>query len=99
VKTMKKRPCEAELSPARLRANLSPGPALKTLRELQGMSQMDLARASGVDQPIISALEHDRTSIGVERAKKLARALRVHPAVLAFPDWQDEPASESERWK
>jgi hypothetical protein len=28
--------------------------------------------------------------LGVERAKVLARALKVHPAVLVFPGWDVE---------
>ena len=52
------------------------------------MSQTELARVSGVAQPTISAMDRDRESIGVERAKRFARALRVHPAVILFADWQ-----------
>jgi hypothetical protein len=29
-------------------------------------------------------------TLGVERARRLARALKVHPAALLFPDWTDE---------
>jgi transcriptional regulator with XRE-family HTH domain len=75
--------------PARLRAHLSPGQMVKTLRKLQGMTQDDLAEASGLDQSVISAMEHERTMIGNDRARKLAKALRVHPSVIAFPDWDD----------
>jgi transcriptional regulator with XRE-family HTH domain len=53
------------------------------------MTQADLAAASGVPQPTISSIEADRVSIGVERAEKLARALKVHPAVLLWPNgWE-----------
>ena len=34
-----------------------------------------------------------RVNIGVERAKVLARALHIHPAVLVFPDWESESES------
>ena len=30
---------------------------------------------------------NDRVKLGVERAKVLARTLKCHPAVLAFPGW------------
>jgi transcriptional regulator with XRE-family HTH domain len=83
--------------PAKRRTSLTPAQALRTVRELQELSQADLARASGIPQPTISAMENGRAAVGVERAKKLARALRVHPAVLVFADWRqdadDEPAS------
>lgn len=75
--------------PARLRVAMTPGQMLRTLRELQELSQAELAKASGVSQPAISAVESG-APLGVERAKKLAAALKVHPAILLFPDW--EPA-------
>jgi transcriptional regulator with XRE-family HTH domain len=75
---------------AKPRANLTPGQMLKTIRELQEMTQVQLAEASGIDQSVISAMEHGRVAIGADRARKLARALRVHPAVILFPDWSTE---------
>jgi transcriptional regulator with XRE-family HTH domain len=84
-------------TPAKRRAHLTPGRALKTIRELQEMTQVELATASGIDQSVISAMEHDRTKIGVERARKLARALCVHPAVLVFADWQADADSSSRK--
>jgi transcriptional regulator with XRE-family HTH domain len=57
------------------------------MRELQEMSQNDLASRSGIPQSTISAIERDRVKLGIERAKKLAIALRCHPAVLVFPGW------------
>lgn len=66
---------------------LTPGKALKIYRELQGLTQAQLAQKSGLKQATISSLEHDRIVMGVDRAKVLALALNVHPAVLAFADW------------
>jgi len=71
--------------PARHRATLTPGDALRVARELQEMTQSQLAAACGIPQGTISSLESGRATLGVKRAKKLARALRVHPAVLLFP--------------
>lgn len=59
------------------------------MRELQEMSQLELASASGIAQPTISAIENNRIALGVERAKQLALALKCHPAVLVFPDWEE----------
>jgi transcriptional regulator with XRE-family HTH domain len=73
-------------APAHRLANLTPAEALKTLRQLQEMSQKDLAEASGIEQSAISAMEHGRVAIGEVRARKLGRALRVHPAVILFSD-------------
>jgi Helix-turn-helix. len=58
------------------------------IRELQGYSQNELARLSGIPQATLSAIENDRVRLGVERAKILGRALRCHPAVLVFPGWE-----------
>jgi len=57
------------------------------MRELQELSQNQLAEAAGIPQSTISAIERERINLGVERAKVLARALKCHPAVLVFPGW------------
>ena len=59
-------------------------------RELQDMSQAELAEASGVTQSNISVIEGGRTTLGAERAERIAQALRVHPAVLLWPNWAAE---------
>jgi len=66
---------------------VTPGESVRILRELQEFSQNGLAELTGIPQSTISAIENDRVSLGVERAKVLARALRCHPAVLVFPGW------------
>ncbi|HBN15821.1 MAG: transcriptional regulator [Gammaproteobacteria bacterium] len=75
------------------RIDVSPGESVRILRELQEMSQNDLAAATGIPQSTISAIENDRVRIGVDRAKVLAKALRCHPAVLVFPGWDVERES------
>lgn len=64
------------------------GESVKIIRELQELSQTELAKQTGIPQPTISAIENDRITIGVERAKVLAKALKCHPAVLVFPGWE-----------
>ena len=76
-----------DYSIAKKQINISVGESVRIIRELQEMSQNDLARASGIPQSTISAIENDRINLGVERAKQLARILRCHPAVLVFPGW------------
>lgn len=68
--------------------DVSVGQSVRVVRELQQLSQNQLAELSGIPQSTISAIENDRIRLGVERAKTLARALRCHPAVLVFPDWE-----------
>lgn len=74
--------------PARTRIEVSVGESVRIIRELQGYSQNELARLTGIPQATLSAIENDRVRLGVERAKVLARALKCHPAVLVFPGWQ-----------
>lgn len=52
------------------------------------MCQNGLAKLSGIPQSTISAIENDRTNLGVERAKTLALVLRCDPTVLVFPGWE-----------
>ena len=74
--------------PARKRIEVSVGESVRILRELQEMSQTELASAAGIPQSTISAIENGRINLGVERAKQLARVLKCHPAVLVFPGWE-----------
>jgi transcriptional regulator with XRE-family HTH domain len=82
-----------EFVPAKTRVHMTPGQSLKVIRELQDLSQNALAELSGLPQSTISGMESGRINIGVERAKVLAKALRVHPAVIVFPGWETERAS------
>jgi transcriptional regulator with XRE-family HTH domain len=75
-------------SPAKKRVDVSPGESVRIIRELQGLSQTQLAHLCGIPQTTISSIENGRVNLGVERAKVLALALRCHPAVLVFPAWQ-----------
>ena len=72
------------------RVDVSIGESVRIIRELQELSQYKLASITGIPQSTISAIEHDRINLGVERAKVLARALKCHPAVLVFPGWDVE---------
>ena len=72
---------------ARKTVDVSVGESVRIIRELQELSQTQLAELSGIPQSTISGIENDRIQIGVERAKTLARALECHPAVLVFPGW------------
>jgi len=80
----------SEYRKAKRQVDVSIGESVRIIRELQDMSQNDLASASGIPQSTISAIERDRINLGVERAKQLARALKCHPAVLVFPGWDVE---------
>ena len=79
---MKKKTCDVSI-----------GESVKIIRELQGLSQSELAALTGIPQSTISAIEHDKINLGIERAKILAKALKCHPAVLVFPGWDIEAAA------
>ncbi len=72
---------------AKKRTDVSIGESVKIIRELQELSQNELSTITGIPQSTLSAIEHDKINLGVERAKVLARALKCHPAVLVFPGW------------
>jgi len=93
--TQVKKTKSAKYIAARVRVALTPGEAVRVARELQEMTQAELAEASGIPQPTLSSIEHGRATLGAERAEKLARALKVHPAVLLWPNW--DAAAQSKR--
>ena len=78
---------------AKRTVEVSVGESVRILRELQELSQNELADLTGIPQSTISAIENNRVQLGVERAKVLARALNCHPAVLVFPGWDVEQES------
>jgi len=73
---------------AKKTVDVSVGESVRIMRELQELSQNELAELTGIPQSTISGIENDKIKIGVERAKILARALKCHPAVLVFPGWE-----------
>lgn len=74
-----------EYSPAKKRVSVSVGGSVRIIRELQELSQNELARLTGISRATISAIENERVRLGMERAKVLARALNCPPGVLVLP--------------
>jgi transcriptional regulator with XRE-family HTH domain len=72
---------------AKVNRAISPGEMLKAIRELQELSQKELSELTGIPQSNISAIESGHRQLGRERALLLANALKVHPAVILFPDF------------
>lgn len=73
---------------AKKTVEVSVGDSVRIIRQLQELSQNELAELSGIPQSTLSAIENNRIRLGVERAKVLAQALHCHPAVLVFPGWE-----------
>lgn len=72
---------------AKVNIEITPGKMLKTLRELQNLTQKELAELANLNQSHISKRENGTSQIGRERALKLAIALQTHPAVILFLDF------------
>ena len=79
-----------EYQKAKKTIDVSVGDSVRIIRELQELSQNELAKLAGIPQSTISAIENNRINLGVERAKTLSKALKCHPAVLVFPGWELE---------
>ncbi len=77
----------SEYQPAKPNIKVSPGESVRILRELQELSQNELADLTGIPESTLSTIEDDSVELDVERAKVIARALKCHPAVLVFPGW------------
>jgi transcriptional regulator with XRE-family HTH domain len=59
-----------------------PGVALAGARQKEGLTQVHLARMTGIPQRHISEMEHGKRPIGKDRAKKLAAILKVNYHIL-----------------
>lgn len=66
--------------------SLTPGQMLMTLRKLCGFTQNELAKRTKISQANISNMELGRQQIGRERALTLAKALKVYPGIILFPN-------------
>lgn len=90
---MKKR--DDDFVPAKKHATVTTGEAIKMLRELKGWTQEELARQSGINAKNISLIENDRIDIGKRRAVQLAKAFKVHPAIIMFPEYEGELSQQA----
>jgi transcriptional regulator with XRE-family HTH domain len=73
---------------------LTPGDAVRVGRAVQRMTQVELAAASGIARSTVASIERGRVKLGDEQAERLARALKVHPAVLLWPSRRTQAHSE-----
>ena len=72
--------------PAETLVSLTPGHVVRITREFAELSQAELAVKAGLTQATVSSIESGRATLGLERAKRLAKAMAVHPASLLFPN-------------
>ncbi len=73
---------------AEAHASLTTGEVIKMLRELKGWTLKILAQRSGISITNLSLLENGKVDIGKKRAKQLAKAFDVHPAIIMFPEYE-----------
>jgi DNA-binding XRE family transcriptional regulator len=66
-----------------LAAILDGTPPIKALREHRGLTQARLARAAGTSPVYISQIERGQREAGRALVRKLAKALKVAPELLA----------------
>ena len=76
--------------PARPHARVTTGEVIRILRQKKGWTQKELARRCGISTTNLSMLENDRIDIGKKRAEQLARAFKIHPAILMFPEYESQ---------
>ena len=76
-----------EYVPARQRTKLTPGAAIRLMRELKEWTQKELASRTGISAQNISMLENNRIPLGRKRALLLSKAFGIHPGTLMFPDY------------
>ena len=65
----------AEYRRAKKRVELSVGESVRIVRELQALSQNELAAVTGIPQSTISAIERDRVKLGVEAGENTRACL------------------------
>ncbi len=78
----------SDFVPAEQHAKLTTGEVISMLRELKGWTQNELAKRSGISPTNLSSLENDRIEIGKKRVEQLAKAFKVHPAIIMFPEYE-----------
>jgi transcriptional regulator with XRE-family HTH domain len=79
---------KSEFVTAKPHAKLSTGEVIRMLRDLKGWTQEELAAASGISATNISLLENGHVEIGKKRSEQLAKAFKVHPAIIMFPEYE-----------
>ncbi|MEX0774332.1 MAG: helix-turn-helix transcriptional regulator [Phycisphaeraceae bacterium] len=80
---------------AKRHAVLHTGEVIRMLRDLKGWTQVELARRSGIKASNLSALENEKVEIGKKRAEQLAKAFKVHPAIIMFPEYESKRVTDA----
>ena len=71
-----------DFRPARRWIDLSTGDSVRIMRELNELTQTQLAEKTGIPVDTLAAIENDQLALDVEHAAILATALHVDPCIL-----------------
>lgn len=63
------------------------GEALRTIRELRGLTADELAQELGISRPYLSNIENGRKNLTPQLALQAADVLKVRPIVLVNEDF------------
>ncbi len=67
---------------AEIAGSMTPGEHLRTLREMTGMTQAQVAEKLGISPARVSDYEHDRVAMGRAMAKRAAGLFNTSPALF-----------------
>ena len=70
---------------AKVNCKITPGEMLRTLRELQELTQKEIADATGISQSNISAMENDGSQIGREGGFALSKCAQSSSGSDSLP--------------
>lgn len=76
-----------DIHQAKTRVTVSVGESVRIIRELQGLTQSELARRTKIPQSTISAIETDTIIWASSGPRPWRVSCRATPAVLVYPGW------------
>ena len=87
-----------EFRPAKKRIEVSVGESVRIIRELQGLSQNQLAELTGIPKTTISAIENDRVGLVWNEQKCSLGLSNVIRQYWCFPDGRAQSSPRHSAW-
>lgn len=69
-------------------SELTPGNLIQSIRKNFGLTLKEIEGLTGIKEPNLSAIEHDKVELTNHYAEILGAALGIHPSSLLFPNGQ-----------
>jgi len=79
--------------PAKKHIAVSSGESVRIIREMQELTQDELAELVNMPTAVLEAIEADQLELSTANAELLAHALKIHPAVLLDSHIETVPQS------